>query len=61
MESFRALLPLRKGDARRLPDGQEWIVSLTRPAPDQALEASPEDKDPPDAADRRMMIGGAAE
>jgi capsular polysaccharide biosynthesis protein len=60
-ESFRVLQPLRKAVARRLPDGQEWIVSLTRPAPDQALEARPEDKDEPNAADRRMMIGGAAE
>jgi uncharacterized protein involved in exopolysaccharide biosynthesis len=61
MESFRALLPARKGDARRLPDGQEWIVSLARPTPDNALEVSQADQCQPKTAERHIVIGGAAE
>jgi hypothetical protein len=71
MESFRALLPARKGDARRLPDGQNWIVSLVRPEPDNALEARPEPDSALEArpeehgqaktAERHVVIGGAAE
>lgn len=60
MESFRALLPMRKGEARRLPDGQEWIVSLARTA-DHSLEVRPEDKGQSKPAERHIVIGGAAE